>query len=84
MKATMVAKQDPYWPGQIEIQRLATDAWIAHAEKRDDDALRLMRESADLESSTEKHPVTPGALLPARGCAPLSARGCAATISFKP
>jgi tetratricopeptide (TPR) repeat protein len=66
LKATMMAKQDPYWPGQIEIQRLSTDAWIAHAEKRDDDALRLMRESADLESSTEKHPVTPGALLPSR------------------
>jgi tetratricopeptide (TPR) repeat protein len=66
LKATMVAKQDPYWPNQIEIQRLATDAWIARAEKRDDDALRLMRESADLEASTEKHPVTPGALLPSR------------------
>lgn len=66
LKATMIAKQDPYWPNQIEIQRLSTDAWIAHAEKRDDEALRLMRESADLESSTEKHPVTPGALLPSR------------------
>jgi tetratricopeptide (TPR) repeat protein len=66
LKATMVAKQDPYWPNQIEIQRLATDAWIARAEKRDADALRLMRESADLEASTEKHPVTPGALLPSR------------------
>src|SRR5688572_26323434 len=66
LKATMVAKQDPYWPGQIEIQRLANDAWIARAAKRDEDALRLMRESADLEASTEKHPVTPGALLPSR------------------
>ena len=66
LKATMTAKQDPYWPNQIEIQRLATDAWIARAEKRDDEALRLMRESADLEASTEKHPVTPGALLPSR------------------
>jgi tetratricopeptide (TPR) repeat protein len=66
LKETMVAKQDPYWPNQIEIQRLATDAWLARAEKRDDDALRLMRESADLESSTDKHPVTPGALLPSR------------------
>jgi tetratricopeptide (TPR) repeat protein len=66
LKATMVEKQDPYWPNQIEIQRLSTDAWIARAEKRDDDALRLMRESAELEASTEKHPVTPGALLPSR------------------
>lgn len=66
LKDTMTSKQDPYWPDQIEIQRLATDAWIARAEKRDDDAVRLMRESADLEAKTEKHPVTPGALLPSR------------------
>lgn len=66
LRDTMTAKQDPYWPNQIEIQRLATDAWIARAEKRDDEAVRLMRESADLEAKTEKHPVTPGALLPSR------------------
>src|SRR4029453_13588386 len=42
LKATMVEKQDPYWPGQIEIQRLSTDAGIARAEKRDDEALRLV------------------------------------------
>jgi tetratricopeptide (TPR) repeat protein len=55
-----------YWADQVEIQRLAVAAWIAHAEKNDDDALKLMRASADLEASTEKHPVTPGALIPAR------------------
>lgn len=29
-------------------------------------ALALMREAADLEDSVDKHPVTPGAVLPAR------------------
>ena len=58
--------QSAYWAGQVEIQRLAAAGWLAHAEKKDDDAVRLLRSAADLESSTEKHPVTPGAVLPAR------------------
>jgi tetratricopeptide (TPR) repeat protein len=54
------------WAKQIDIQRQAASAWLAHAEGRDAEALRLMRAAADLEDATEKHPVTPGAILPAR------------------
>src|SRR6185503_3568345 len=36
------------------------------AQEKDDEALSLMRAAADLEDSTDKHPVTPGSLLPAR------------------
>jgi len=39
---------------------------LARAEKKDEEAERLLRAAADLEGSTEKHPVTPGAILPAR------------------
>jgi tetratricopeptide (TPR) repeat protein len=31
-----------------------------------DNALQLMKKAADLEDSVDKHPVTPGAVLPAR------------------
>ena len=55
-----------YWASQVEIQRLAGEAWIAFVEGRRDEALRLMRASADLEDATDKHPVTPGSVLPAR------------------
>ncbi|PYQ27925.1 MAG: hypothetical protein DMF57_17925, partial [Acidobacteria bacterium] len=55
-----------YWADQVEIQRLGASAWLAHAEKKDDDALRLAREASDLEARTDKHPVTPGAIVPAR------------------
>jgi len=55
-----------YWAGQVEIQRLSASAWLAHAQGKDEEALRLMRSAADLESSTEKHAVTPGPVLPAR------------------
>ncbi len=54
------------WATQVDIQRQAAMAWLAHAEGKNDDALRLMRAAADLEDTTEKHPVTPGAILPAR------------------
>jgi tetratricopeptide (TPR) repeat protein len=54
------------WATQIEIQRLAASGWVAHAEGKKEEAVRLLRAAADLEDKTDKHPVTPGALLPAR------------------
>lgn len=59
-------QNDRYWADQIEIQRLAASAWLAHAQKKDAEALRQMRAAVDLEASTDKHPVTPGAIIPAR------------------
>jgi tetratricopeptide (TPR) repeat protein len=55
-----------YWPDQIEIQRRAAAGWLARAEGRNEDAQRLLKEAAELEAATDKHPVTPGAVLPAR------------------
>jgi hypothetical protein len=54
------------WAMQVQIQRQAAAAWLAQAEGKSDEALRLMRSAAELEDSTDKHPVTPGAILPAR------------------
>jgi hypothetical protein len=54
------------WATQVEVQRRAAAAWLAHAENEDPEALALLRSAADLEDSTDKHPVTPGAVLPAR------------------
>jgi len=65
-KGLVGAKDNYDWSVQVEIQRRAAAAWLAHAEGNDAEALRLMREAADLEDSTEKHPVTPGPVLPAR------------------
>jgi tetratricopeptide (TPR) repeat protein len=50
----------------IQMLRLELNAWIAHVEGRQDSALALMREAADLEASTPKHAVTPGPTLPAQ------------------
>lgn len=63
----MAGARDNYdWATQVEIQRRAAAAWLAKADGNNEDALKLMRSAAELEDSTEKHPVTPGAVLPAR------------------
>jgi tetratricopeptide (TPR) repeat protein len=48
----------------IEIDRLILAGWIARTEDRPDEAVELIREAARLEGTVEKHPVTPGALMP--------------------
>jgi tetratricopeptide (TPR) repeat protein len=54
------------WAKQVDIKHQVASAWLAHAEGKTDEALRLMRAAAELDDATEKHPVTPGAVLPAR------------------
>ena len=61
-----IAAASPYWAAQVEIQRLSALAWLQLAEGESDVALATMRNAADLEAGTEKHPVTPGEVLPAR------------------
>ena len=66
IRQTLVEQKSLEWADRVEIQRLSVAAWIAHAEKKDEEAMTHMRAAADLESKTEKHPVTPGAIVPAR------------------
>src|SRR6059036_1781145 len=55
-----------YWAEQVDIQRQIAQAWVARAERRNDEAVALLRAAAEREDATEKHPVTPGPLAPAR------------------
>ena len=57
---------EKYWATQVEIQRGAAAAWLAYAQGKHDEALTLMRTAAELEDTTDKHPVTPGPVVPAR------------------
>ncbi len=66
IRQSLEEARDSYWAGQVEVQRLAAEASIAHAEGRDDEALEGMRKAADLEDTMDKHPATPGPVLPAR------------------
>jgi tetratricopeptide (TPR) repeat protein len=57
---------EDYWATQVHVQINEALAWAAQAEKKYDEAARLMRDAADEEDAVEKRPVTPGAIVPAR------------------
>jgi tetratricopeptide (TPR) repeat protein len=54
------------WAVRVGAQRQAAEAWVAWADGDREGALDLARRAAELEETVEKHPVTPGPLLPAR------------------
>ena len=60
------AAKNEYWATEVRVQHQAALAWIANARGNRDEALTLMRASADLEDSSEKSPISPGRLIPAR------------------
>jgi hypothetical protein len=62
----LMAQNDPYWTPVVDAQRMAVSAWIEHAEGRHAEALQMARMAADREEQVEKHPVTPGPLVPSR------------------
>lgn len=62
----LAAAKNAYWAGQVNVEVQAAKAVLAFAEGRKDEALSLMRAAADAEDAAEKHPVTPGPILPAR------------------
>jgi hypothetical protein len=66
IQASLLGQQGFDWATQVEVQRRAAAGWLARAEKKDAEAVALLRSAADLEDSTDKHPVTPGSILPAR------------------
>jgi tetratricopeptide (TPR) repeat protein len=57
---------DEYWATQVQILRKEVVAWAAQASERPEEAETTMRAAADEEDATEKLPVTPGPVVPAR------------------
>jgi tetratricopeptide (TPR) repeat protein len=66
LQAALPATTLPYWKEQVQVHIDTVKAWIAFAEGRTEGALALALRAADLEDAVEKHPVTPGEVLPAR------------------
>ncbi|MBR0696959.1 hypothetical protein JQ553_27485 [Bradyrhizobium lablabi] len=58
--------KDAYWSNIVDIQQQVAGAWVLYAEGKYDEALNAMSAAAEAEDKTEKHPVTPGPLAPAR------------------
>jgi tetratricopeptide (TPR) repeat protein len=69
MRQLRDATTDPkfdYFKRHLDLQMQAASAWVAYAENKKDDAVSLLRRAADAEDILGKHPVSPGALVPAR------------------
>jgi hypothetical protein len=66
LRDALAAAKDPYWTEQVDIQRQIANAWIAFAEGRKDEGVRLMRAAADAEDATDKSAISPGPIAPAR------------------
>ena len=69
MRQLRDATADPkfdYFKRQLDQQMQAASAWVAFGEGKKEDAVDLLRRAADTEDTLGKHPVSPGALVPAR------------------
>ena len=62
----LVTEKDAYKANQVAIQLRAGDAWIHCLAGKNAEALALMNQASDMEDQTEKHPVTPSEVIPAR------------------
>ena len=62
----LVKQKETYKANRVDIQVKASQAWIQWKEGKNKEALDNMNLAADMEDKTEKHPVTPGEVLPAR------------------
>jgi Tfp pilus assembly protein PilF len=58
--------KDAYWAEQVDIQWQIANAWLLNAQGKQDEALKAAAAAADAEDKTEKAPVTPGPIAPAR------------------
>lgn len=62
---TLTKQKDAYKANQVAIQLKTSKAWLRLKEGKDKEALALMQLAVNMENKTEKHPVTPGEVLPA-------------------
>jgi tetratricopeptide (TPR) repeat protein len=62
----LVSNKQEYEANQVKIQITTGEAWMHFANGHKEDAVKSMIAAADMEDATEKHPVTPGEIAPAR------------------
>jgi len=62
----LTAAKEVYKSNLVQIQVKAGEGWIRLADGQKAEAITLMTTAADMEDATEKHPVSPGPIIPAR------------------
>ncbi|HUQ65205.1 MAG TPA: hypothetical protein VM101_03575 [Flavitalea sp.] len=66
LQAKMLEQKDQYKASQLQVQITAGEAWLQLKKGHPSIAEELMKNAADIEDGTMKHPVTPGEVVPAR------------------
>jgi hypothetical protein len=66
LRDKLAEAKDAYWSQIVDIERQVAVAWQLYAQGKREEALSAMGAAADAEDRTDKHPVTPGPLAPAR------------------
>jgi len=66
IKQALVNSIQDYWAEQTDVQIAAVSAWVAYAQGKKDEALKLMRSAADREDGSEKHVAMENRLWPMR------------------
>jgi tetratricopeptide (TPR) repeat protein len=66
LKDMLDKQKDAYKARQVNVQVTTCEAWMLFKTGDAPEALKRMKLAAAIEDSTEKHPVTPGEILPAR------------------
>jgi tetratricopeptide (TPR) repeat protein len=65
-RAALAKASQGYWAGQVEVQILGAQAWLAQAQGNKTEALKLMQAAANLEDASEKHVAMENRLYPMR------------------
>ena len=65
-RAALEKTNQSYWAGQVEVQIVGAQAWLAQAKGDKAEALKFMRAAADLEDASEKHVAMENRLYPMR------------------
>ena len=66
MRQLLIAEKDVYKANQVLIQLKTGEAWILFKEGKTNEALNEISIAVELEDKTEKSPVTPGEIIPAK------------------
>ena len=66
LRDALAARNDAYWADIVDIQRKVAESWARYAQGQVSEGLTLATEAAKHEDGTEKSPVSPGPLAPAR------------------
>ncbi len=66
LRDALPATNLPYWKEEVRVHVESVTSWIMLAEGEETEALELAAAAADREDAVDKHPVTPGEVLPAR------------------